>query len=222
MADKISASMMCGNLLYLKKDVEKLKKAGVEYLHWDIMDGVFVPNFSMFPDIMKEVDKITNIKFDTHLMITNPDKYIDTFIEAGTDMLVVHAETTNHLHRVIQKIKGKGIKAGVALNPATPLHKIEYILNNIDMVLIMTVNPGFAGQSMIPSTLKKIEKVKKSINKKNLNLDIQVDGNVSFENAVKMKKRGANVFVAGTSSIFGSEIDIEKGVKRMRSELNKA
>ena len=213
---------MCGNLLYLKKDVEKLKKAGVEYLHWDIMDGVFVPNFSMFPDIMKEVDKITNIKFDTHLMITNPDKYIDTFIEAGTDMLVVHAETTNHLHRVIQKIRGKGIKAGVALNPATPLHKIEYILNNIDMVLIMTVNPGFAGQSMIPSTLKKIEKVKKLINKKNLNLDIQVDGNVSFENAVKMKKRGANVFVAGTSSIFSSEIDIEEGVKRMRSELNKA
>ncbi|MFW5980689.1 MAG: ribulose-phosphate 3-epimerase [Halanaerobiaceae bacterium] len=220
MKNKISASVMCADLLHLEEDIKKLENAGVEYLHWDIMDGVFVPNYSMNPDIMKAVRTICDIDYDTHLMITDPGKYIDVFAEAGTDMMVVHAETTVHLHRVLQKIKEKGIKAGVAINPATPVKEVKYVLSDIDMVLVMTVNPGYAGQKMVPQTLDKIEEVKELIEKRNSNIDIQVDGNVSFENAVKMKKRGANVFVAGSSSIFNDSLTIEKGVRKMRDNLS--
>ncbi|MFW6308565.1 MAG: ribulose-phosphate 3-epimerase [bacterium] len=221
MKDKISASVMCADLLHLEKDIKELKKSGVDYLHWDIMDGVFVPNFSMNPDIMKAVKTICDIEYDTHLMITDPGKYIDVFAEAGTDMMVVHVETTVHLHRVIQKIKQKGLKAGVALNPATPVREIKEILPDIDMVLVMTVNPGYAGQKMIGQTLNKIEEVRELIKKNKFDIDLQVDGNVSFENAVKMKKRGANVFVVGSSSIFNENLSIETGVKKIKKMINK-
>jgi ribulose-phosphate 3-epimerase len=213
---KISASIMCANLLNLAEDIQELNKAEVDYLHWDIMDGIFVPNYSLNPDIMKRVREITNIKYDTHLMIIQPELHLDKFVEAGTDIMVVHAESTIHLHRLIQKIKEKDVKVGVALNPATPLINIKHILKYLDMVLIMTVNPGFAGQQMIPETLDKIEELREFIEKSNLDVDIEVDGNVSFKNTVEMKKRGANVFVVGSSSIFKAELTISSGVRKMR------
>ncbi len=219
MQNKISASIMCANLINLEQDIKKLEKANVEYLHWDIMDGIFVPNFSLNPDIMSAVKKICKIEFDTHLMITDPGRYIDLFADVGSDLLVVHVEATTHLHRVIQKIKSKGLKAGVALNPATSVETIKYVLDDLDLILVMTVNPGFAGQKMIPATLNKIEKIKKVIEKRNLKIDIQVDGNVSFDNAVKMKKRGANVFVAGTSSVFNKDLSINQAVSKMREKI---
>ncbi len=215
MENKISVSVMCADLTNLQKSIKELEIANVDYLHWDIMDGNFVPNFSLNQDMMKSVKKITNIKFDTHLMIENPERYIDDFAEAGSDIIVIHAEATKHLHRAVQQIKETGTKAGVAINPATPVSVLQNIIVDLDMVLIMTVNPGFAGQKMIPATLDKISQVKKIIQDKNLSIDIQVDGNVSFENIPKMKASGANVFVAGTSSVFHKDLTIELGIKKM-------
>ncbi|MDI3548373.1 MAG: ribulose-phosphate 3-epimerase [Halanaerobiales bacterium] len=219
MQDKISASIMCADLLNLGDDIKELKKAGVDYIHWDIMDGVFVPNYSMNQDFMKVAREITDLKFDTHLMITDPARYIDKFAEAGTDLMVVHAEATIHLHRVVQQIKAKGLKVGVAINPATPVCSLNHVIGDLDLVLVMTVNPGYAGQKMIPATLDKIEEVREMVEKKGLEIDIEVDGNVSFENAVEMKKRGANVFVAGTSSIFHKDLSIVEATRKLRELL---
>ncbi|MFW5985779.1 MAG: ribulose-phosphate 3-epimerase [Halanaerobiales bacterium] len=216
---KISASVMCADLLDFKNDILQLEEAGVDYLHWDIMDGVFVPNFSLSQDQMAAADKVTEIKFDTHLMITRPERYLQKFAAAGTDLMVVHIESTVHIHRLIQKIKQMGLKVGVALNPVTPVNNLKHIVDDLDLVLIMTVNPGFAGQRMIPATLGKIEETRNLSIQKGLKLDIQVDGNVSFQNAVKMKKYGANVFVAGSSSVFNKELTIAEGVKRFRQVL---
>ncbi len=215
MENKISASIMCADLCNLQKSIEELEDASIDYLHWDIMDGNFVPNFSLSQDIMKSARRITNIKFDTHLMIQNPERYINDFVETGSDLIVIHAEATNHLHRAIQQIKDTGIKVGVALNPATPINILHHIITDLDMVLIMTVNPGFAGQKMIPATLDKISEVKRLIEDRNLTIDIQVDGNVSFENIPQMRAYGANVFVAGTSSVFHKDLTIKQGVKKM-------
>ena len=216
---KISASVMCADLLNLKKDIQSLAEAGVDYLHWDIMDGVFVPSFSMNQDFMKETRKITNMPFDTHLMITRPENYIEMFAESGTDLMVVHMESTTHIHRVLQEIREMGLSAGVALNPDTPLSRLNYIIDDLDLILIMSVNPGFAGQKLIPSAFKKIEKTRELILQRGLNIDIQVDGNVSFENAVKMKECGANVFVAGSSSIFNGKTTILEGVEKLKAIL---
>lgn len=219
MKTKVSASIMCADLLNLKKDIHLLEEAGVDYLHWDIMDGLFVPNFSMNQDFMKEVRKITDIKFDTHLMVTRPERYLKKFAEAGSDLMVVHVESTIHIHRVIQQIKEMGLQVGVALNPATPLNSIKYLIYDIDLILIMTVNPGFAGQKMIPATLDKIKETRELIKKNDINVDIQVDGNVSFRNAIKMHKCGANAFVAGSSSIFNKAVTIGEGVEKMKEIL---
>lgn len=216
---KISASVMCANLLNIKRDIKLLEDAGVDYLHWDIMDGNFVPNYSMNQDFMKAAREITDLKFDVHLMIERPGRYIEKFAKAGADLIVVHEESTRHLHRVIQQIKKYNLEAGVALNPATSIKNIEYIVDDLDLILIMTVNPGFAGQKLVPSTLKKIESAKKMVEDNKPEIDIQVDGNVSFSNLHKMHSRGANVFVAGSSSIFKKDLEILEGIKKMRDIL---
>jgi ribulose-phosphate 3-epimerase len=217
---KIAPSVMCADLMELGNDLRELTEAGVEYFHWDIMDGEFVPNFSMSPDIIKAARQVTDVLFDVHLMIQQPERYVQLFAEAGADIIAVHVEATTHLHRTLQRIKETGAKAAVALNPATPLSTIEYILEDVDMVVIMTVNPGFAGQKLIPATLEKIMQLRRILDNKGVtNIDIQVDGNVSFENAVKMKSNGANVFVAGTSSVFKKGLTLKEGVAKMREYL---
>jgi ribulose-phosphate 3-epimerase len=217
---KIAPSVMCANLMELGNDLRELTEVGVEYFHWDIMDGEFVPNFSMSPDIIKAARQVTDVPFDVHLMIQQPERYVQLFAEAGADIIAVHVEATTHLHRTLQRIKETGAKAAVALNPATPLSTIEYILEDVDMVVIMTVNPGFAGQKLIPATLEKIMQLRRILDNKGVtNIDIQVDGNVSFENAVKMKSNGANVFVAGTSSVFKKGLTLKEGVAKMREYL---
>ncbi len=207
---------MCADLANLGQSVEQLENAGVDYLHWDIMDGLFVPNFSMNQDFMVKLKPMTRLTYDTHLMIINPERYLDKFIDSGSDLLVIHAEATNHLYRAVQQILARGIKVGVAINPATPVCMLKHVLDQLDQVVIMTVNPGFAGQDMIPATLEKIREVRNLINKRGLETDIQVDGNVSFENIPLMKICGANVFVGGTSSIFREELSIRESVKKMR------
>ena len=211
---KLAPSILSADFARLLEDVKKVEQAGCEYLHIDVMDGHFVPNITLGPSIVKSLRKDVNMVFDTHLMIENPDNYIKDFVDAGSDIIVVHAEACNHLHRTIQNIKSYNIKAGVALNPATPIETIKHVLEDVDMVLIMTVNPGFGGQSFIKGMIEKIEELKKLIDEKKLKVDIQVDGGIKPDNIDKVVKAGANIIVAG-SAIFNSD-NICETVKIMR------
>ena len=211
---KLAPSILSADFARLLEDVKKVEQAGCEYLHIDIMDGHFVPNITLGPAIVKSLRKDVNMVFDTHLMIENPDNYIKDFVDSGSDIIVVHAEACNHLHRTIQNIKSYNIKAGVALNPATPIETIKHVLEDVDMVLVMTVNPGFGGQSFIEGMIEKIEELKKLIDEKKLKVDIQVDGGIKPDNIDKVVKAGANIIVAG-SAIFNSD-NICETVKIMR------
>lgn len=216
---KMAPSILSADFARLLEDVKKVERAGCEYLHIDVMDGHFVPNITLGPAIVKSLRKDVNMVFDAHLMIENPDNYINDFVDAGCDMIVVHEEACTHLHRTIQNIKSFNVKAGVALNPATPIENIKYILNDIDMVLIMTVNPGFGGQSFIGTMIDKIKELKALIDEKGLDVDIQVDGGIKPSNVSEVVKAGANVIVAG-SAIFNSD-DIEATVKEFRLNASK-
>ncbi|MBC6003962.1 MAG: ribulose-phosphate 3-epimerase [Paeniclostridium sordellii] len=216
---KIAPSILSADFARLLEDVKKVENAGCEYLHIDVMDGHFVPNITLGPNVVKSLRKDVKMVFDAHLMIENPDNYIKDFVDAGCDIIVVHEEACTHLHRTIQNIKSHNVKAGVALNPATPIENIKYVLKDLDMVLIMTVNPGFGGQSFIDGMVDKIKEVKSLIDEQDLNVDIQVDGGIKPSNVDKVVKAGANVIVAG-SAIFNSD-DIETTVKEFRLNASK-
>ena len=215
---KLAPSILSADFARLLEDVKKVEKAGCEYLHIDVMDGHFVPNITLGPAIVKSLRRDVNMVFDTHLMIENPDDYIKDFVDAGSDLIVVHAEACRHLHRTIQNIKSYNVKVGVALNPATSIESIKHVIEDVDMVLIMTVNPGFGGQSFIESMLEKIKELKQLIDDKNLNVDIQVDGGIKPDNIHKVVEAGANIIVAG-SAIFNSE-NIEETVSLMRKNAS--
>ena len=216
---KLAPSILSADFARLLEDVKKVEEAGCEYLHIDVMDGHFVPNITLGPNIVKSLRKDVNMVFDAHLMIENPDMYIKDFAEAGCDIIVVHQEACKHLHRTIQNIKSYNIKAGVALNPATPIETIKHILKDVDMVLIMTVNPGFGGQSFIDSMIDKIRELKAIVDEQNLNIDIQVDGGIKPSNVADVVNAGANVIVAG-SAIFNSS-DIKETVIEFRKNAKK-
>ena len=213
---KISASIMCADFLHLGESVRELEASRADFLHFDIMDGHFVPNFTMGPDLLRSIKNRTDIPFDTHLMVYEPEKHIENFIQAGSDLVVIHVEACRHPLRTIDLIRRNGAQAGVAVNPATPLSAVDYLLDEVYMVLIMSVDPGFAGQTMIPSALDKIRELKQTIDAAGLAVQIQVDGNVSFENAPKMVAAGANILVAGTSSVFRKDMTITEGMEALR------
>lgn len=216
---KLAPSILSADFARLLEDVKKVEKAGCEYLHIDVMDGHFVPNITLGPGIVKSLRKDVNMVFDAHLMIENPDNYIKEFSDAGCDIIVVHQEACTHLHRTIQNIKSHGIKAGVALNPATPIETIKYVLQDVDMVLLMSVNPGFGGQSYIPVVTEKIKELKALIDEMNLDIDIEVDGGVKPSNIAEVVNAGANVIVAG-SAIFNVG-NIDEAVKSLRENASK-
>ena len=216
---KLAPSILSADFARLLEDVKKVEKAGCEYLHIDVMDGHFVPNMTLGPGIVKSLRKDVNMVFDAHLMIENPDNYIKEFADAGCDIIVVHQEACTHLHRTIQNIKSHGIKAGVALNPATPIETIKYVLQDVDMVLLMSVNPGFGGQSYIPVVTEKIKELKALIDEMNLDIDIEVDGGVKPSNIAEVVNAGANVIVAG-SAIFNAG-NIDEAVKSLRENASK-
>jgi len=200
---KIAPSILSADFSRLGDEVRAVAAAGADYIHVDVMDGHFVPNITIGPLVVQAVRRVTDLPLDVHLMIANPDLYIPDFARAGSDIIVVHAEATNHLHRTVQLIKSLGKKAGVSLNPATPLHCLDYILDELDLVLLMTVNPGFGGQSFIEACLPKIHSLRAMLDKRGLETELEVDGGVKTDNIDRIAHAGADVFVAG-SAVFGS------------------
>lgn len=200
----IAPSVLAADFANLQRDIEMINNSEADWFHIDIMDGVFVPNISFGMPVLEAINRHANKTIDVHLMIVDPDRYISTFKELGADVLTVHYETCNHLHRTLQAIKAEGMKAGVALNPHTSVDLLEDVIQNIDMVCIMSVNPGFGGQSFIENTYDKVRKLKALIAKKNANTLIEIDGGVTNKNAKALVDAGADVLVAG-SYVFGAE-----------------
>jgi ribulose-phosphate 3-epimerase len=196
---KIAPSILSADFAELGNEIKDVEKGGADYIHVDVMDGHFVPNITLGPMIVKAIRPLTTLPLDVHLMIENPGQYIEAFADAGADYLTVHVEADPHLHRTIQMIKSKGVKAGVVLNPATPAEMIKPILQDVDMVLLMTVNPGFGGQSFIPSVVPKIKQIREWANEVNPTLEIEVDGGINPETAAICAEAGADVFVAGSA-----------------------
>lgn len=217
---ELSPSMMCVDFANIGEAVKEFEQAGVEYLHVDIMDGEFVPNFTLGVDFCKKLRQMTNIPLDIHLMIEKPEEKLEWFEPQPGEIVSVHWESTVHMQRLLAKIRNTGAKPMVALNPATPLSVLEEITDDLDGVLVMTVNPGYAGQMLVPAALEKIKKVRRFLDKKGkTDADIEVDGNVSFEHAVEMKAEGANIFVGGSSSIFSKEAGIQENIIKMRQMI---
>lgn len=201
---KIAPSILSANFSKLAEEIQDVDAAGADYIHVDVMDGHFVPNLTFGALAVEAIRPVTTLPLDVHLMIENPDKYIPDFARAGADIITVHVEACPHLHRTIQLIKENGVKAGVALNPATPIDQVKHILEDLDLILLMTVNPGFGGQKFIRSVLPKIEQISQLIQIRQLSIDVEVDGGINAETARQCVEAGANVLVAG-SAIYNQE-----------------
>lgn len=212
---KVAPSILSADFARLGEELKAVEEAGADIIHVDVMDGRFVPNITIGPLVVEACKKVTRLPLDVHLMISEPERYIKDFARAGADYITVHVEATNHLNRLIQNIREhSGVKAAVSLNPATPLETLDYILSDIDMVLVMSVNPGFGGQSFIPSALGKISRLRKLIEDAGLSIEIEVDGGVKPENAGRIAAAGADILVAG-SAIFGST-DYTEAIRGIR------
>lgn len=214
---KIAPSILSADFAHLADEIKAVEEAGADIIHIDVMDGHFVPNFTIGPPIVAAIKKVARRPLDVHLMMTNPDDFIPEFVEAGSDYLTVHVETCAHLHRTVQSIKERGIKAGVTLNPATPISSVEPILSEVDLLLIMSVNPGFGGQKFIPSVMDKIKAVRRMIDARGLKVELEVDGGLRVDNVGAISSAGADIFVAG-SAIFGSK-DYKQTITKMRQAI---
>ena len=220
MKKKISPSIMCVDFFELDKYIKAFKKYGIDMIHVDIMDGCFVPNYTLGTDFIRLLKKKTDIPLDIHLMINNPESKIDWFEFGKNDYVSVHCESTPHLHRAVAIIKARGAKVMAAINPATPINALECVVDDLDAVLVMTVDPGFSGQKLICSTVKKIEQMRAWLDASGReDIEIEVDGNVSFENAKIMSEAGANIFVAGTSSIFKKDMLLDEAIVKLEDAI---
>ena len=210
----VSPSLLSADFLHLSKDIEMVNRSQADWFHLDIMDGVFVPNISYGLPVVSQIKKIATKPLDVHLMIVQPERYVEAFHKAGADILTVHYETCTHLHRTIQQIKSQGMKAGVSLNPHTPVSLLEDVIEDIDVVLLMSVNPGFGGQSFIEQTINKVDKLKKLIMESNSHTLIEIDGGVNFETGKRLVNAGADALVAG-SFVFNAT-DPEANIKGLK------
>ena len=210
----VSPSLLSADFLHLSKDIEMVNRSQADWFHLDIMDGVFVPNITYGLPVVSQIKKMATTPLDVHLMIVQPERYVEAFHKAGADILTVHYETCTHLHRTIQQIKSQGMKAGVSLNPHTPVSLLEDVIEDIDVVLLMSVNPGFGGQSFIEQTINKVDKLKKLIMESNSHTLIEIDGGVNFETGKRLVNAGADALVAG-SFVFNSP-DPEANIKGLK------
>ena len=211
---KISPSILSADFSILGDEIKSLEKAGADLIHVDVMDGHFVQNITMGPPIIKMIRKCTKLPFDVHLMISPVEKYIKAFADAGSDIITIHPEATDNLKRAVSSIKSLGKKAGVSLNPKTPISALIDVINDIDLILIMSVNPGFAGQSFMSEVLPKVTELRKMINDKKLKIDIEIDGGINFETAPLAVKAGANILVSGTTIFSGS---LKDNIQKLRN-----
>ena len=211
---KISPSILSADFSILGDEIKSLEKAGADLIHVDVMDGHFVPNITLGPPIIKMVRKCTKLPFDVHLMISPVEKYIKAFADAGADIITIHPEATDNLKRAVGAIKSLGKKSGVSLNPKTPISALMNVINDIDLILIMSVNPGFAGQSFMSEVLPKVTELRKMINDKKLKIDIEIDGGINFETAPLAVKAGANILVSGTTIFSGS---LKDNIQKLRN-----
>lgn len=218
---KIAPSLLSANFANLSESVRQVEESGADALHFDVMDGFFVPNITFGPLVVKALRPLTSIPFLVHLMIEQPERYIDEFVEAGADSVTVHVEATIHLHRTVQQIKSLGVKAGVSVNPATPLNGLQYVAEDIDSILIMTVNPGFGGQEFIESTLPKIAEAREIGERVGREIEVQVDGGIDPSTAGRVVDAGATLLVAG-SAVFGNKDGVTEAVKELREASGRA
>jgi len=211
---KVAPSILSADFSQLANEISKIEKAGADWVHIDVMDGHFVPNLTFGPPVVAAIRKVTKLPFDVHLMVTNPQNLIEPFAKAGADIITVHAETAPHLHRLLQTIKEYGLKAGVSLNPSTPLAVVEEVLDDLDMILIMSVNPGYGGQKFIPGAIEKITRLKAKLDQRKLSVDIEVDGGINASTARQVIAAGATILVAG-SAVYGAP-DMTQAIKNIR------
>ena len=219
---KIGPSLMCADLGRLIENIHELDQAEVDFYHFDIMDGNFVPNITLGPDLIRALRPHTRKPFDAHLMVEEPERMIGPIAEAGADMISIHAESKVHLQRALQQIRSHGLKAGVALNPSTPLCVLDYVMDSLDFVCVMTVNPGFAGQKFIPSTMRKIKELRQKIDQEKLDIRIEVDGNISNAIIPEVMSNGAEMLVCGTSSVFIPGQPLEHSVRQVKQLIGRA
>jgi len=214
---KISPSILSCNFSKLGKEIESLEKAGADLIHIDVMDGHFVPNITIGPEVIKKIRSLTKVPFDVHLMISPVDNFIEDFANAGSDIITIHPEATKDLKKSIELIKKFDKKVGISLNPNSEISLVEPYLNDIDLILVMSVNPGFAGQKFKPEVLKKLEKIKKIIVSKNLKIDLEIDGGISFQNSMDAKNAGANILVSGSTIFNENNGDLKKNIDLLRT-----
>ena len=214
---KISPSILSCNFGKLGEEIVSLEKAGADLIHIDVMDGHFVPNITIGPEVIKKIRPLTKIPFDVHLMISPVDNFIEDFANAGSDIITIHPEATKNLKKSIELIKKFDKKVGISLNPNSEINLVEPYLNDIDLILVMSVNPGFAGQKFKPEVLKKLEKIKKIIVSKNLKIDLEIDGGISFQNSIDAKNAGANILVSGSTIFNENNGDLKKNIDLLRT-----
>ncbi len=218
---KLSASIICADLSDLASEVEELEKAGVDMLHFDVMDGHFVPNLGLGPVIVEHVRKLTSLPFEAHLMISNPERHVERFVEAGCQIIAAHVEVSPDFRKLADQIRRLGASPAIALNPDTPVERIEPFLDGVSQVLTMTVQPGFAGQPLVKHAIGKIGNVKEVLLRRKLDVEIATDGNVSFENAPAMVSAGADTLICGTSSLFSRKGSFSEGVRLLRERVSR-
>ena len=214
---KISPSILSCNFSRLGEEIESLEKAGADLIHIDVMDGHFVPNITIGPEVIKKIRPLTKVPFDVHLMISPVDNFIEDFANAGSDIITIHPEATKDLKKSIELIKKFDKKVGISLNPNSEISLVEPYLNDIDLILVMSVNPGFAGQKFKPEVLKKLEKIKKIIVSKNLKIDLEIDGGINFQNSIDAKNAGANILVSGSTIFNENNGDLKKNIGLLRT-----
>lgn len=216
---QLAASIICGNPLNLEADLAALEKGGIDIIHFDVMDGVFVPRFGLFPEYLKAIRFKTDLPIEVHMMVQDPEPYINDFVQAGATIITPHIEPLLHAHRTVMKIKDAGVKAGLALNPGTSLSTLDYILEDLDLVMLMAINPGIVGHKLIPRTIEKIADLRKKIEATGKDIIIEIDGGVTPTSGIEMVKAGANMLVCGTGTIFQPPARLEDKIREFRATL---